>query len=189
MVELRNQMINHPMRKLAYALLMATLFCACSENPKGFDSKIFTEKEVSDFIRLNPDWNKNAETEAETTEKFKHKMINLSNEVNFLTDFPLQLTAVIDTIVSDQAIKVGVFKSFKDPNRAKESLLNDLELEIRGIMSVDQASKLTVDKKYTLKGMIYKQGKRGDVNFTHTGDNQVYQLGKYTFWNLVTKEI
>jgi hypothetical protein len=168
-------------------LFIAIAFVACTENPKGFESKIFTEKEVSDFIRVNPNWTKNENMEAETTEKFKHKMINLSNEPKFLEDFPLQLTAILDSTVSDQAVKVAVFKGFKDAARPKESLLNNLELEIRGIMSIDQVTNLVLQKKYTLKGMVYKQGKRGDVKFTHTGEEPIYSLGKYTFWNIAVK--
>ncbi|MBB2145463.1 hypothetical protein GM921_08215 [Pedobacter sp. LMG 31464] len=175
------------MRKLMY-FVMAVVLLACSEKPKGFDSKIFTEKEVSDFIALNPDWTKDA-TEADITEKFKHKMINLSNEPNFLTEFPLQLTTISDTVVSDQPVKIGVFKNFKDTARPKESLLNDLELEIRGIMPADQAASLTVDKKYILKGMLFKQGKRADVKFSHEVEKPIYTLGKYTFWNISPKEI
>jgi len=176
------------MRKLMYVLMAVALF-ACSESPKGYDSKIFLEKEVSEFIKLNPEWTKNVNTEADATEKFKHKMINLSNEPNFLTDFPLQLTAITDTTVSEQAVKMGVFKSFKDEARPKESLLNNLELEIRAIMPADQAAGLTIDKKYTLKGMLYKQGKRADVKFFHGAETPIYTLGKYTFWNISPKEI
>jgi hypothetical protein len=170
-------------------VLMAVALFACSEKPKGLDSKIFLEKEVSDFINLNPDWTKNVNTEADATEKFKHKMINLSNEPNFLTDFPLQLTAILDTTVSDQAVKMGVFKSFKDATRPKESLLNNLELEIRGIMPADQAAGLSIDKKYIVKGMLFKQGKRADVKFFHGAETPIYTLGKYTFWNIQVKGI
>lgn len=169
--------------------VMAVVLIACSEKPKGFDSKIFLEKEVSDFIKLNPDWTKNVNTEADATEKFKHKMINLSNEANFLADFPLQLTAIIDTTVSDQPVKMGVFKGFKDATRPKESLLNNIELEVRGIMSADQAAGLAIDKKYTLKGMLFKQGKRADVKFFHGAETPIYTLGKYTFWNISASEI
>ncbi|TKC10882.1 hypothetical protein FA048_11990 [Pedobacter polaris] len=176
------------MRKLIY-LLMAIVLFACSEKPKGFDSKIFLEKEVSNFVENNPGWTKNVNTEAEITEKFKHKMINLSNEGTFLTDFPFQLVSISDTTVSDQAVKVAIFKSFKDQARPKESLLNQLELEIRGIMSADQVTNLAIDKKYTLKGMLYKQGKRADVKFFHGAEIPIYTLGKYTFWNIETKAL
>lgn len=169
--------------------LMAITLFACSETPKGSDSKIFTEKEVSNFIKLNPDWTKNVNTEADATEKFQHKMINLSNEADFLTDFPLQLTSISDSTVSNQPVKVAVFKSFEDAARPKESLLNSIALEIRGIMAADQAANLTVDKKYTLKGMLYKQGKRADVKFFHGGETPIYTIGKYTFWNIVAKAI
>jgi hypothetical protein len=176
------------MRKLIYLLMAVTLF-ACSEKPKGTDSKIFLEKEVSNFIETNPQWTKNVNTEADITDKYKRKMINLSNEASFLTDFPFQLTAISDTTVSDQSVKIATFKSFKDAARSKESLLNDLELEIKGIITVEQAGNLTIDKKYTLKGMIYKQGKRADVKFFHGGATPVYTLGKYTFWNIEAKAL
>ncbi|WP_316768412.1 hypothetical protein [Pedobacter frigiditerrae] len=176
------------MRKLVYLLMAVTLF-ACSEKPKGTDSNIFLEKEVSNFIETNPQWTKNVNNEADVTDKFKRKMINLSNEANFLTDFPLQLTAISDTTVSDQPVKIATFKGFKDAARPKESLLNDLELEINGIITAEQAGNLTVDKKYTLKGMIYKQGKRADVKFFHGAETPVYTLGKYTFWNIEAKAL
>lgn len=166
---------------------MAVLLISCTEKPKGFDSKIFTEKEVSDFIRLNPQWDDPAK-EAEITEKFKHKMINLSNDPNFLTDFPLQLKAILDTTVSGQDIKLAIFKDFKDETRPKESLLNQLELEIRGMMSVDQVSGLNIDQKYTLQGIVYKQGKRGDVKFINQ-ESPIYALGRYTFWNMKVKPL
>lgn len=176
------------MKYIIYLLVAVTLL-SCGGDPKGSDSKIFTEKQVSDFIRFNPQWTTNATTEAETTEKFKHKMINLSNEPEFLSDFPLQLTAILDTTVREQAVKLAVFKSFKDSARPKESLLNDLELEVRGIMSIDQVANLNVDKKYTLKGMLYKQGKRADVDFYNSGETPTYKLGKYTFWNIAAKPL
>lgn len=168
---------------------MAIVLFACSEKRKGSDSKIFLEKAVSDFIEVNPQWTKNVNNEADVTDKFKHKMINLSNEATFLANFPLQLASISDSTVSDQAVKVATFTSFKDTTRPKESLLNDLELEIRGIMSVDQVTNLKVDQKYTLKGMLYKQGKRADVKFFHGAATPVYTLGKYTFWNIEVKPL
>ncbi|TCC89443.1 hypothetical protein EZ428_17275 [Pedobacter frigiditerrae] len=176
------------MKKLIY-FVMAVVLIACSEKRKGADSKIFIEKEVSNFSETNPQWTKNVNNEADVTDKYKRKMINLSNEPNFLTDFPLQLTAISDTTVSDQPVKIATFKSFKDAARPKESLLNDLELEIKGIITAEQAANLTIDKKYTLKGMIYKQGKRADVKFFHGGETPVYTLGKYTFWNIEAKAL
>jgi hypothetical protein len=176
------------MRKLMYFVMAITLF-ACSETPKGVESKIFTEKAVSDFIQQNPDWSKNVNTEADVTEKFKHQMINLSNDANFLTDFPLQLVSVADTIVSDQPVKIATFKSFKDTTRSKESLLNDLDLQIGAIMTPEQVASLTIDKKYFIKGMLYKQGKRADVKYFHGAATPIYTLGKYTFYNIEAKEI
>jgi len=176
------------MKKLIYFVIAITLF-SCTEKRKGADSKIFIEKAVSDFIEVNPQWIKNANNEADVTDKYKRKMINLSNEPNFLTDFPLQLTAISDTVVSEQPVKIVTFKSFKDASRPKETLLNDLELEILGIFSIDQVKSLELNKKYTLKGMLYKQGKRGDVKFSHAGETPVYTLGKYTFWNIEAKPL
>lgn len=176
------------MKKLMYFVMAVVLF-ACSEKPKGADSKIFLEKEINSFIESNPQWTKNVNSETEITTKFKHKLINLSNEPNFLADFPLQLTKISDTIVSEQPVKIVTFKSFKDASRPKETLLNDLELEINGIFSTDQVKSLELNKKYTLKGMLYKQGKRADVKFSHAGETPVYTLGKYTFWNLEAKPL
>lgn len=174
------------MKKVIYFVMAIVLF-ACSEKPKDFDSKIFLEKEVNSFIESNPQWTKNVNSETEITTKFKHKLINLSNEPNFLADFPLQLTKISDTIVSEQVVKIATFKSFEDAARPKETLLNGLKLEILGIFSTDQAKSLEVNKKYTLKGMLYKQGKRADVKFDHAGETPIYTLGKYTFWNLEAK--
>lgn len=173
-------------RVLIFFIALSVL--SCSEKPKGADSKIFTEKEVSDFIRLNPQWLKNPENEAEITEKFKHKMINLSNEPKFLSDFPLQLTSVKDTVVSGQTVKLAVFNAFKDPKRPENSLLNQLELEIRAMMSAEQSGTLQVNQKYLLNGMVYKQGKRGDVRLVQHNETPVYELGRYTFWNMTVKE-
>ena len=180
------------MKKL-FLLFVAATFVACSSEEKKVDqpinSTVFVEQKLSEFIVENPGWTKDLAVEAETTDKFKRQVIKWSNETDFLKDMPLQVKSISDTTISDQSVKMVVFKTFTDAARAKESLLNDLQLEITGIFSADQVKDLEIDKKYTLKGMLYKQGKRGDVSFNPKAESHFYSLGKYTFWNVEAKPL
>ncbi|SFG90853.1 hypothetical protein SAMN04489864_103154 [Pedobacter insulae] len=143
--------------------------------------QIFLEQKLSDFITSNPDWTKDEATEKETTEKFKHKLINLSNEAEFLKDMPLQVKEIKDTSINEIRTKIATFKAFGDTSRNAASLLNYMQLQITGIVSEAQANELVVDKKYTITGSLHKQGKRSDVKFIHVSDFRGYDLGKYTF--------
>ncbi len=169
------------MKKLAF-LFLAIAFASCSnEKPKEVSSGIFLEDQLKDFIASNPDWTKDEAKEKEITEKFKHKMINLSNEADFLKDMPLKLEAVKDTVINEQETKMAIFKAYGDTSRNKSSLLNYMQLQVSGIVSDAQLAKLPVQKNYTITGTLYKQGKRADVKFIHVADFNGYDLGKYTF--------
>ena len=122
--------------KKVLVLMFVAVFAACSGEKKvekPLNSTVFIEQKLSQFFAENPDWTKDATTEAETMDKFKRQVIKWSNEPDFLKDIPLQVKSISDTTISDQSVKMIVFKTFTDEARAKESLLNDLELEITGI--------------------------------------------------------
>lgn len=163
-------------------LIAVAFFVSCSpKEAEKVKTQIFIEQQLSDFIASNPDWTKDETTEKETTEKFKHKLINLSNEADFLKDMPLQLKEVKDTAINEIRTKIATFKAYGDTSRAKSSLLNYVQLHITGIISAAQSTELVVDKKYTISGTLHKQGKRGDVKFIHVADFKGYDLGRYTF--------
>ena len=160
--------------------VVITASCSTKEAEK-VQSKIFIEQKLDEFIASNPDWTKDEATEKETTEKFKHKVINLSNEADFLKDMPLQLKEVKDTSINEIRTKIATFKAYSDTSRVKNSVLNYMQLQVTGIVSSSQLTALKVDQKYTLAGTLHKQGKRGDVKFIHVADFKGYDLGKYTF--------
>lgn len=169
------------MKNVFYLMALVFLASCASKEEKKVESTIYIEKQLADFINANPDWVKDEATEKETTEKFQRKLINLSNEVSFLDDMPLQLNEIKDTVYNEIRTKIGKFKNYGDTTRAKSSLLNFMQLEVIGLVSPEQADSLVVGKHYTLKGTLYKQGKRGDVKFIHVADFKGYDLGKYTF--------
>lgn len=169
------------MKKIALLLLVVTLAACSNEKPKDQNTLVFAEEQLKDFIKYNPDWTKDEATEKETTEKFKHRLINLSNEADFLKNMPLQLKEIKDTLINEQAIKLAVFKAYGDSSRTANSLLNLMQLQIDGIVSDAQLKSLPLNKNYTLTGTLYKQGKRADVKFIHVADFKGYDLGKYTF--------
>lgn len=169
------------MKKLVLVFFVALAVACSSEQAKNPQSDVFIEKQLSEFIASNPDWTKDEATEKETTEKFKHKLINLSNEADFLNNMPLQLKEIKDTVIKEQELKMATFKAYGDTSRHENPLLNFIQLEISGIVSDEQAKKLTPNKNYQLKGTLYKQGKRADVKFIHVADFKGYDLGKYTF--------
>lgn len=168
------------MKKLMFICLVALAACS-NKKPAAIQSNVFVENQLNEFIAANPDWTKDEATEAEVTEKFKHKLINLSNEPDFLNEMPLQLKSVRDTVIKEQSLKMASFKAYGDTSRNENSLLNLIQLEIFGIVSDDQLQKLSIGHNYTLTGTLYKQGKRADVKFIHVGDFKGYDLGKYTF--------
>lgn len=168
------------MKKLMLICIVALAACS-NKKPVAEQSNIFVEKQLNEFIAANPDWTKDEATEAETTEKFKHKLINLSNEPDFLAEMPFQLNGIKDTVIKEQSLKMASFKAYGDTSRNENSMLNLIQLEILGIVSDAQLENLSVGKHYTLTGSLYTQGKRADVKFIHVGDFRGYDLGKYTF--------
>ena len=179
------------LKKKLLLLFLVAVFAACSGDKKvekPLNSTVFIEQKLNGYLAENADWAVE-ESESEATDKFKRQAIKWSNEPDFLKDMPLQLANIKDTVVSEQAVKLVVFKNFKDASRPENSLLNDIGLEINGIFSVDQIKNLEVDKKYTLKGMLFKQGKRADVNISVSAEKPFYNLGTYTFWNVETKAL
>ncbi|MES2448352.1 MAG: hypothetical protein V4546_14290 [Bacteroidota bacterium] len=179
------------LKKKLFLLFIVAAFAACSADKKGgqsLNSTVFIEQKLNGYLAENADWVVE-ESESEATDKFKRQAIKWSNEPDFLKDMPLQLIAIKDTVVSEQAVKLIVFKSFKDASRPENYLLNDIGLQINGIFSADQIKDLGVDKKYTLKGMLFKQGKRADVNVSVSAEKPFYNIGTYTFWNLETKAL
>ena len=169
------------MKQLIF-LIIVTILASCSnKEAEKVQTSIFIERELNEFIAIHPDWTKDEATEKETTEKFKHKLINLSNEPDFLKDMPLQLKEVKDTAINEIRTKIATFKTYGDTSRNKNSLLNYMQLQITGIVSEAQIKELAVDKKYTLTGTLHTQGKRKDVKFINVSEFKGYDLGKYTF--------
>jgi len=170
------------MKKSIVILFAVFILGACSQKKaETVQSKIFIEQQLKDFIASHPDWTKDEATEKETTEKFKHKLINLSNEADFLKDMPLQLKEVKDTSINEIRTKIAKFTAYGDTSRTESSLLNYVQLEIKGIVNQNQVNELQVDKKYLISGTLHKQGKRADVKYIHVSEFKGYDLGKYIF--------
>jgi len=168
------------MKRLLYFLPI--MIAACSEKkPEQIQPAIFIDQKLTEFVASNPDWAKDEITEKETTEKFRHKLINLSNEADFLKGMPLQLKEIKDTVFNEYRTKIAKFKAYGDTSRTENSLLNYVQLQINGIVSPDQIKNLVLNKNYTLAGTLYKQGKRADIKYIHVADFKGYDLGKYTF--------
>lgn len=166
-----------------YILLLAVIvFISCSQKEvEKVQSSIFIEQQLRDFISSNPEWTKDETTEKETTEKFKRKLINLSNDSSFLNGMPLQLKEVKDTAINEIRTKIAVFKAYGDTSRSDSSLLNYMQVQIDGIVSQSQVGSLQVGNNYILAGTLHKQGKRSDVKYINVGNFKGYDLGKYTF--------
>ena len=160
-------------------LFFASACVACTNSkPKNPQTVVFVEEKLVAFIAQHPEWEEN---EAAITDKFKHKVINWSNEANFLTNMPLQLQSIVDTTAGAQVVKMAHFTTFLDKNRAPESLLNHMQLHIKGIISNAQATQLQIGKPYILNGTLHKQGKRADVKLVKLANGNTYVLGSYTF--------
>jgi hypothetical protein len=185
---LLNKGMKYSRTLTAVIALISCAFLSCSEKSKGADSKIFTEKAVSDFIRIHSDWDESKGTEAATDEKFKHMMINLSNEKDFLKELPFQLKELRDTTINNETYKVGVFQLFEEEQHESTSLLNDLQLQVLGLMH-DEKSSLTVGTRYTVTGTVFRQGKRAGVFREVQANRKIYHLGKYTFFITAAKEV
>ncbi|MEJ5996150.1 hypothetical protein WG904_17105 [Pedobacter sp. Du54] len=169
------------MRKLLFLCALAVLASCSTKKTESEKSTIFIEQNVSEFIENNPDWAKNETIEGETTEKFKHKLINLSNDTSFLKGMPLQLKEIKDTSINEIRTKIARFEAYNDTSRNAGSLLNYIQIRILGIVNDNQVNDLAIDKKYTLTGTLHTQGKRKDVKFIHVADFKGYHLGQYTF--------
>lgn len=170
--------------KKIYLLFVVAAFAACTSSPSKQEvpaSTVFVEQKVNEFIAANPDWTKDETTQEATTEKFKHAVINWSNEPNFLQDMPFQLKALRDTLLNETNFKIATFVGYNDNMRASGSTLNYIQLQIDGIVPPDLEKDLTLTNKYTITGNMYKQGKRGDVKFISVADFKGYDLGKYLF--------
>jgi hypothetical protein len=165
------------MKKLL-ALFLVVLLFSCSTKPKDPQTAVFVEEKLTAFIDNNPDWEKN---EAEVTDKFKHRVINWSNEADFLKNMPLQLKAIVDTVESGQAVKMAHFEAFTAQGNAEESLLNHIQLHIKGIVNEEQAKQLQSGQEYVLNGSLQRQGKRADVKLLKLAKGHTYDLGSYTF--------
>jgi hypothetical protein len=166
------------MKRILFLCMVAIILSCKNDKPKGADSTIYTEKQVSDFLSAYPTW---TTADAEITEKFKHRMINLSNEDDFLKAMPFKLIAIRDSLFSGQSVKVAIFETYKDDSRNDKSLLNDLDLQISGLVSDAQISQLKIDQKYYISGTMYKQGKRASVDLVENNNSKTYRLGNYAF--------
>jgi hypothetical protein len=182
------------MRKLFLGLIIAANFAACTSSPSSdsdqkIASTIFVEQKVNEFIKANPDWAKDETIQKATTDKFKHAVINWSNEPNFLQDMPFQLKGLRDTLLNETNFKIATFVGYNDNTRVSGSILNYIQLQIDGIVPPDLEKDLTLSKNYTITGNLYKQGKRGDVKYISVADFKGYDLGKYLFSVTAVKPI
>ena len=165
--------------------LIGLLLFACTNGEKtvkiDYKSKIFTEQYLIDYVNENQDLNsKDSLKFDKALDKFQRDIKGLSNNPDFLVDFPLQATIIRDTVMGTQSFKIATFETYLDPLRDKNSLLNSMKLRINGVFQFErEAYGLALGGKYYLKAMIYKQGKRADVNFYKKGSESVYNLGVY----------
>ena len=181
---LYNYYKNTDMKKLVLGFVAIVSFLGCTstaDEDENTTSTIFVEQKVSEFVKANPDWSKDETIQEATTDKFKHAVINWSNEPNFLQDMPFQLKALRDTLLNETNFKIATFVGYNDNMRASGSILNYIQLQIDGIVPPDLEKKLVLNNKYTITGNMYKQGKRGDVKYISVVDFKGYDLGKYLF--------
>lgn len=174
------------------SLTTTLLLTSCTSTPDKDENKettIFVEEKVNDFVRANPDWSKDETTQEATTDKFKHAVINWSNEPNFLKDMPFQLKGLRDTTLNEANFKIATFVGFNDNTRVSGSILNYIQLRIDAIVPRDLEKDLIPNKNYTITGSMYKQGKRGDVKYISVADFKGYDLGKYLFSLTAVKPI
>ena len=165
------------------------LFCAaalavsCSNNePKeAAPSNVFIEQKVAEFVAQHPEWTSGDNTNEEITDKFQHEVKRWSNEENFLKEMPLQLKSIRDTTVSGQNFKLGTFTGFNDNTRPSGAILNYIQINIDGILPPEISQQVKTDGKYTIQGVLYKQGSRKDIKLISVADFKGYDLGRYTF--------
>lgn len=171
------------MKKIFSILAVSTLLFACTSEPKEekAGSNIFIEQKVQEFIKSNPDWDKDETTKNETTDKFQRQVIKWSNETTFLNQMPLQLQDLRDTTVSGADLKIGTFTAYNDTTRPMNSILNYIQVKIDALMPADLAKTLEPKKRYHIHASLYKQGKRADVKYISVAEFKGYDLGKYLF--------
>ena len=169
---------------LVIALFVVLLGCNNEQKSDAkitYQSKIFIEQSLIDYVNKNPELNsEDSVIYAEALDKFQREIKGLSNHIDFLVDFPLQATNIRDTVMGTKSFKIATFETYTDLLRDKESLLNRMKLRINGIFQFDdEANGLVLGGKYYLKALIYKQGKRADVNYYKKPDGSIYVLGVY----------
>jgi hypothetical protein len=178
------------MKKL-FLLLTTAIALGCTSAPKedANTSAIFIEQKVQTFVNDYPEWNKDEATKEATTEKFKHAVINWSNEPDFLKDMPLQLKSIRDTTLSDAPFKIATFTGYNDTKRPMNSILNYIQLQIDAIVPEELMKDLQPKNNYTISANLFKQGKRADVKYISVADFKGYDLGKYLFTLTAVKNI
>jgi len=169
---------------IVIALFVVLLGCNNEQKSDAkitYQSKIFIEQSLIDYVNKNPELNsEDSVIYAEALDKFQREIKGLSNHIDFLVDFPLQATNIRDTVMGTKSFKIATFETYTDLLRDKESLLNRMKLRINGIFQFDdEANGLVLGGKYYLKALIYKQGKRADVNYYKKPDGSIYVLGVY----------
>ncbi|MFI5453721.1 hypothetical protein ACHMWN_16400 [Pedobacter sp. UC225_61] len=169
---------------LVIALFVVLLGCTNEQKTDAkitYQSKIFIEQSLIDYINKNPELNsEDSVVYAEALDKFQREIKGLSNHIDFLVDFPLQATNIRDTVMGTKSFKIATFETYTDLLRNKGSLLNQMKLRINGIFQFDDEAKgLVLGGKYYLKALIYKQGKRADVNYYKKTNGSIYVLGVY----------
>lgn len=165
------------------AILFLLFFTACTSETKEEANKspIFIEQKVNQFVKENPDWSKGEVVKETTTDKFRHAVINWSNEPGFLNNMPLQLEKLRDTTLNDTPFKIATFGAYNDNLRKMGSVLNYIQLQIDAIVPPALEKSLKMNSNYKITGSLYKQGKRGDVKYISVADFKGYDLGKYMF--------
>lgn len=171
------------MKKLFILLSFTFSIVACTSSPKEetAQSNIFIEQKVNQFVKENPDWSKDEKVDEETTDKFKHAVINWSNDPTFLSNMPLQFKSMRDTSLNQTPFKIATFGAYNDNLRERGSILNYIQLQIDAIVPPELEKSLVKSKNYHITGNLYKQGKRADVKYISVADFKGYDLGKYLF--------
>ena len=166
-----------------FLFFIAIVAVACNSKPKEetLGSTVFIEQKVADFIAKYPEWTDGDHVNEEITDKFQHEVKRWSNEQDFLKGMPLQLKQLRDTAINGQNFKLGTFAGYNDNTRVKGSLLNYIQINIDGILPPEIAQQVTIDGKYHLDAMMYRQGSRKDVKLIAVADFKGYDLGKYVF--------
>lgn len=171
--------------RIAGFLTVVIILFGCSGKSSSdkitYQSKIFIEQSLIDYLNRNPDLSSSdSAKQTDAVDKFKRKVKVLSNEADFLKNFPVQAVDVRDTLMGDRNFIIATFIGYHDEFRDKNSLLNNMQIRINGIFQFpSQARGLVVGGRYYLKSMLYKQGKRADINYYKNENGAIYNLGVY----------